>query len=322
MTLVASKRKNWVDMLRAFAQLLVIIDHLKIDASFSVVATAVKIPLFFAISGYVFRSKGEKEFYVNLLTRLVLPWIALTMVRFVAGSFVKGPGYLVDGFRDILMGRVAWYMPCAIVAQILHHYLRKLCSNGFLLAGCCCLCFGVGMVLTERDLLNVLMVNRALVMQLYLLLGYLFTRLETKVPHPGWKLPLLLFGSFLTLCGLAFLLFENRAFDIHNNAYFHLPLNLLMIFTGCLSLMALAKQIGKAPRFLCFIGQNTIIFYIWEAYPRTIFKKGLSILGLSLPGGIPEKLILLAVTIAGCSVAALVMNRFLPELVGKKRKRA
>lgn len=312
-------RKPWVDGLRALAQLMVICGHLQPGVPFIVITSAIKIPLFFAITGYVFRQRSEKEFYVNLCKRLILPWLALAMARYVGGAVFNGWAYLWEGAVSVITGKVVWFMPCIILAQIIHRYIRRFCPGPVWMTVASVVCFAAGRLLNRLG--QPMMLDVALTAQLYLLIGWFFARWEERPLFQSRWLPGVGLGIYGLLCVGSLLLFPGRMMNIQHQNYYHLPLNLLMIFTGCLSLMLLAKQIGKAPRLLCFIGQNTLIFYIWEAYPRTILKKALSMVGLSLPEGIIGKLILLVVTLIGCSLAALIMNRFLPELVGKKRKK-
>lgn len=54
------KRKIWVDLLRGFAMLLVIMGHIaKTESIFFLLTSPFKMPLFFAITGYVFNDRGE-----------------------------------------------------------------------------------------------------------------------------------------------------------------------------------------------------------------------------------------------------------------------
>ena len=73
-------RKNWIDGLRGLAMLFVLYGHLAGGwTEYFVFSSAIKIPLFFAITGYVFkvRSGRSLEFIKNLL---IIYYIFLSIV--------------------------------------------------------------------------------------------------------------------------------------------------------------------------------------------------------------------------------------------------
>ena len=323
MTLVEKRGKPWIDGLRGLAMLFVILGHAKVGTTFYTVTSPIKIPLFFAITGYLFQERKGKqlEFYGKLLLHLVLPWLALALVRYIPGTFTKGPGHLWNGFLSVITGKASGYMPCCIIAQVIHFYIRKFCKNPAAVAMVSSLFFALGLVLGRFGILDIAMFNRAMVAQLFLLSGYLFRKWENNTLFSGWLSMVLCILLYIGLCVVSLRFYPGHNLNVQLNYYYNLPLCLVMIWIGCLALLIGGKCIGKAPKVLQFIGQNTLIFYLWEPYPRAAMNKLLSLLGLPYPAGWVGKLVSLTVTLLGCSAAAILINWLLPELVGKKRSK-
>lgn len=323
MTLVEKRSKPWVDGLRGLAMLFVLLGHAGMPNWYYVITSPIKIPLFFAITGYLFRDRGGKqlEFFGKLLLHLVLPWLILAMLPGIPDVFTEGPMSLWYRFLNVINGKEAWYMPCCIIAQVLHFYVRKLCRHTTAVAVASVLLAVLGYLLARYNILDTAMFNRALICQMFLLIGFLFNRWEGKNVLTGWLgavLGVLVYG---TLCALSMKLFPGLGLNVQHNYYPHLPLNLLLIWAGCLAVLILGSCIGKAPAPLRFVGQNTLIFYIWEPYPSVVLKKLLALFELPMPTGWAGKALELGVTIAACTGVAILINWLIPELVGKKRKK-
>lgn len=323
MILVEKRGKPWVDGLRGLAMLFVLLGHVGMPSWFYIITSPVKIPLFFAITGYLFRDRGGKqlEFFGKLLLHLVLPWLVLAMLPAIPDAFTQGPMSLWHHFRDVLMGRTAWYMPCCIIAQVIHFYVRKLCRHTTAVALASILLAVLGYVLGKYHILDAVMLNRALSCQMFLLIGYLFSRWEGKNVLTGWLgavLGLLVFGC---LCALSMKLFPGQGMDVRGNVYYHLPLCLLLIWMGCLTLLTWGSCIGKAPGAIRFVGQNTLIFYIWQDYPWAATKRVMALCQLPIPTGWAGKALELGVTLVACTGVAILINWLIPELVGKKRRK-
>lgn len=321
MTLVEKRSKPWIDGLRGLAMLFVLFGHAGMPEWYYVITSPIKIPLFFAITGYLFRDRGGKqlEFFGKLLLQLVLPWLILAMIPAIPDAFTEGPECLWYRFLDVITGEVAWYMPCCIIAQVVHFYVRKLCRHTTAVAVASVLLAVLGYVLGMFHILDTAMFNRALLCQMFLLIGYLFNRWEGKNVLTGWLgavLGLLIYG---TLCVLSMRLFPGQGMNVRDNEFYHIPLCLMLIWLGCLTVMIWGSCIGKAPGVIRFVGQNTLIFYIWEPYPWEITKKLLKLFQLPVPGGWLGKWLDLGVTIGACAGVAILINWLIPELVGKKR---
>lgn len=322
-TLVENRRKPWIDGLRGMAMLFVILGHVGVGNTFNTVTSPIKIPLFFAITGYLFQERKGKqlEFYGKLLLHLVLPWLALAMARYIPDAITQGAQVLLNGLIEVITGEVVWYMPCCVIAQIIHFYIRKFSKNATAVAVFSVVCAVIGYILTKYGILDIAMFNRSLVAQMFLLIGYLFRQWEDEPVLCGWLPAIIGTVLYAGLCVASLWLFPGRNLNVYANNYYHLPLCLLMIWIGCLTLLIWGSCIGKAPKLLQFVGQNTLVYYIWDPYPRVIVQKILGLFGLTLPDNWLGKVVLITVSLVGCGLASAAINWLLPELVGKKRQK-
>ena len=78
---MSKANRPWIDALRALAMFLVMVGHASYGVSpYFAWTSPVKIPLFFAISGFLFHADGYDSFASFLISkakRLLIPYVAL-----------------------------------------------------------------------------------------------------------------------------------------------------------------------------------------------------------------------------------------------------
>ena len=110
--------------------------------------------------------------------------------------------------------------------------------------------------------------------------------------------------------------------DVHLNRYYNIPLCFNLIIFGCLAAFSIAMVFNLSLKSFRFIGQNTLVFYIWHPYAKTItdtFLKKLGYEDLSLV--VPSIISVVSICII-CSLLSIGLNALLPECVGKKSHKA
>lgn len=306
-------RKLWLDALRGIAIILVVYGHcVQGWTEFFVFTSPVKIPLFFAISGYLFkpRNGNQQQFYKSIFLKLFVPWIVLGMIPFT------NP---VGRFLDLIAGKPFWFMPCLIVGEIVWFYVHKFTKNDtqimLLGVGLCIL----GFVFNHFNMLRYAMMNTAFIVQFFFVLGYLIRRHEDYLLGkfrgllPSNILVYLLLGFFVIVY------LPGQSMDVHLNRYCNIPVCASMIVLGCTSLFVGFNKGGIAPRWLVYVGQNTLLIYMLSGFGFGIFNKLAAFCSLpTIP--LPVYGILKAsISIIFCCLLALFVNRYIPEIVGKKR---
>lgn len=86
------KRVGWIDIARAIGMLMIIMGHSLYVYTYSPVAKiifAVHVPIFFVLSGYLFREKNFKDQFRNLAKNLLLPYLFTAFLIVGISGFSK-----------------------------------------------------------------------------------------------------------------------------------------------------------------------------------------------------------------------------------------
>ena len=319
------KRIDWVDALRALAMVFVIYGHRVPEWSgYFVFTSPIKIPLFFAITGYVFSgANGDvKVFFRKLIRTIVIPWLVLTILPYLAMTPFKGFAFLWTHVKAILIGDEFWYMPCCIAAEIIWFFTLKFAKRKWLIALIAAVLFAAGVVLYHFGILSVFMINRAMTAQVFLLIGLLFRNYEKQIVERAGKAWLLLTGLavYIGLGVLSLLLYPGQVMDVHLNKYYDYAICQAMIWIGIAVLfIACAKYCRKFPRWWVCVGQHTLVIYLFHALVVRLCVKAFGF--VHIPVNRLTNILLTALACAICLGISLLIHWLLPELMGKKRKK-
>lgn len=314
-------RKPWLDALRGLAILLVVYGHcINGMTSYYVFTSPVKMPLFFAITGYVFNvNGGSKKFINQLVKKVVIPWLALGLIPVLFFIPFNGFGYFWNYFLMLLSGQKLWFMPCFIIAEIIHYFIRRYLQLDLSIIIASLFCFAAGIVLSNNCILDYAMFNRALTVQPFFLIGYFFNKYEDVFMKIKWWVIIFAFVIYLLLCFMGMKIYPGEVIDVHNNRYFNVPFCLILIMLGCLILFTSASKMQFKSTIMSIIGQNTLVLYCLHSYSFLILNVCLIMISFEMPVTWYSALIELIWATIICGLLALLINRYLPELVGKKR---
>lgn len=317
-------RKNWVDALRALAMFLVIYGHHERDwIPYFVWTSPVKISLFFAVSGYVFHEERHDYgvFWKKMIRSTVIPWIVIAFFPYILMSSFKGMGFFVTNAADIVTGRILWYMPCFIIAEILWYHTNLFFRSIPRVALASVLLMAAGLLMARFDVLNVFMINRAFVVQIYLLIGYLYKRVISESVRDRRK-PLIIAACIVIYFLLAFITlacYPGQSMDIHNNEYYHLGICMIMIWCGVIALLIGAEYyLHRVPGWIIRIGQNTLVIYLWNSFVDRCFVRIFGFSGITVFQGKVFNAVLSMVICIVCSIMAVVLRRLIPGLFGDR----
>lgn len=320
----SKERKTWIDALRAVAMIFVIFGHnAQWCDTFFLFTTPIKIPLFFAISGYLFNDrKGiQIDFFKSLFFKLLLPFFCLVTIPALLLSLYQGVEKLLESWYKMISGDSYWFITCLIVAEVIHFYIRRACKTTLLIVIVCIIVSAIGLFAAKNDVLHFGKVNTALICQAYLLLGLLLKQYEKKLDRLSIEVTVGIFVMYVVLCFVSQFIFSNIMFDCNQNLYYNISFCTLLIVMGCMSCFMLAKRITKIPRWVIFIGQNTFILYLWCGFSMLLFAV-LGKLGLELPQeNLLYSLVQTIWATVACMFAAFVVNRYAPFIVGRKKRK-
>lgn len=318
--IVNDNRKAWIDGLRALAIILVVFGHqMKGVTEYFIFTSPVKMPLFFAISGYLFKMRDgdTNSFFIHLFKKLIIPWFCLALIPFLPKLFM-GESFL-EFISNLVSGKSLWFMPCFVIAEIIHFYVRKITKKDIPIAMVCILLTISGIVLHNKGLLDYAMFNRALSVQFFFLIGYWFKNNEQKMVNLPWGYIGLGGGLYLFLVILSLYIYPGVAIDVHLCSYYNYPYCFILIIIGLIVLFTAAAKSNYSNRILNVIGQNTLVLYIWHGSVIAILNYICTLSKISL-GSIWISALLKSIWgVFVCTVLAQYINKFAPEIVGKRR---
>lgn len=316
-------RKAWIDGLRAVAMLFVIFGHqVSGFTPYFVFTSPIKIPLFFMITGYVFNDSRTsiRVFFRNLFFKLIVPWFCLTIPIVLFDVWKAGLSALPGTMLKLIAGEREWYMPCCVIAEILWFFIRKYAGRETQTCTCAIALFALGIVATRFGILDFAMANRAMTMQLFILMGFLFRTHQEKIAKIGGVWTLAFCAAYIAMGFVNLAAWPGRSLDVHTGKYFNLPFCLAIMILGCFTAFLCARRLYRAPRILRFIGQNSLVYYLLHRFTIGAFKAVLSSAGIVLAGSLASAAIYTLVACVGCWIEAMIINRFLPEAVGRRRR--
>ncbi len=320
-TSMLPQRKQYIDALRGLSMIVVVYGHCLLSKSrtdytaYFVFFSPINVALFFTISGYLFKpKKGDLEFFKHIFLRLVIPWLALGLFPYYNMHW-KLP-YLLSGTSY-------WFMNALIIGEILWYYIHKISKNnekmviflGLLVSASGLLCFRFGW-------LNEFMINRGMAILWLFALGQLIRKYESVLVSVVRKY-MILFSIVFMVMGCVFMyLYPNEFYDVKWNRYYFIPLTWGMIVIGILMAFALFSNVKRIPNWIVLVGQNTLAIYMLHEYGISVFMRLLSIVGFNSDFLYPFVAVLGTCFACGCCLAfGILANRYLPEVVGRKRNR-
>ncbi len=268
-TLPRKERKVWIDVLRALAILFVVYGHRAGTMDYFLFTSPIKMPLFFALSGYLFnmRKGNDAAFLKNLFWSVVVPWICLGFFPIAAAFPIKGVDHTLQSLYEVLSGRKLWFMPCFIFGEIFFYYLLKaLGKRHVLLLVATLVLFMVGYALRQRHILSFGMISIAMTVQVYFAFGYLFRQYEETIKKwPAWS------GYataliYVLLGVVSLFVYPRCCLNVNVASYYNIPLCMAMIATGLFSLFVLSQKIRNYPKWLQLVGKNSLVIYMLDRY--------------------------------------------------------
>ena len=317
-------RKVWIDTLRAFAIFFVVFGHQAYWCdNFFVITTPIKMPLFFAITGYLFKSEAISFLakLKHLLYRVGIPWFALGLSPIIVACVWKGNFLRIGNYiLDMISGKVLWFMPCFIISEIIFFLnLRLSKRKECLIAGICVSECIIGYILGVHHIADYAMINRALIAQLFMGVGYFFKQYEKNLIKVPFILLLLLFFVGLSLSFLEYNLIGFLV-DVHMNQYPCFLVDMIVIVIECYFMFYLFCRINLGNKISAYVGRNTLLIFILAPYFSTAIYKLLILLHISITN---SYILALAVTIFIIMIGSLLSEIcafYVPWVIGLKKK--
>lgn len=146
---MSEKRIDWIDAAKGFAMLLVMIGHVPGPSSVKTWIYTFHMPLFFFLSGYVFKIRDGENFWKFVQRKtmaLVIPMLLFSIVALVVDAVYycavlnnitiqsvmqRIPGLLIQQRLNQFNGYF-WFIPCLFLSEIIFYFLFHLKSKKIL----------------------------------------------------------------------------------------------------------------------------------------------------------------------------------------------
>lgn len=323
LNLINKSRKGWVDALRGLAILLVMYGHtIGNMPGYFVFTSPFKMPLFFAITGYVFvvnNNSSIKGFFEQLFRKVFIPWMVLGLLPAIIMIPFKGLDNVLNTFLRLASGEDVWFMPCFFIGEIIWFFILRSFKKTLWISLSVFICFAIGLLLFNKELLNYAMFNRALAVQPFFLIGFLVQKYEKVFVNIKWCWIMIGAITYIGLCLISMVIFSGKTLDVHLCQYYNIPYCFLLIFLSCFLLFTASNKSNFKSSIMSFIGQNTLVLYIWHFYLIEVLVKGASVFGWVMPVNWWTALIKVVWVCLTGGFCAIVLNHYLPFAVGKKR---
>lgn len=268
------KRELWIDMAKGCGILLIIGGHLfKKITWFMNFAYSFHVPLFFLVSGYLFRKKPVKVFMKKSLTGFVIPYVALGAIVVYcdayAKTFLKPNGKLFEvNCHHYLMRMVyqqrystLWFLACLLVVEIAFYLIMHISDRDSIQGIFVALIFIGGIVyLKSSSKALYYNVDAAMMMMPFFWVGHLLKKHDLMNKMQKHKIKsiaisgLIYGGSYYAIETYGFL-----TMDIYHNIYGHMALSYIRAFAGIILLSLLAAVIYS--RTIGYIGRYSVIYF-------------------------------------------------------------
>lgn len=321
---VANKRIEWLDALKATALIFVIFGHILLKGTpFFVITSPIKVPLFFAVSGYLFSIKDGnfKPFLIRLLKTRALPWFILSFVavKVIYSVALKQFDAAFECLYTFASGIQLWYMPCCIIAEIILFFIIKYSPHFSVTVLIMLVLSAIGYLMAINGVGDFAKFNTALIAQFFMLIGLVMRKISDSkkgIPKPA---VLLMMAAYAVMVAVSFICYPGKTFSVAENTYYNVLVCGTLIICG-ISLMFYFAPKLKYPKFFLYIGRNTLVIYIMHAYFLKTADKAFDMLGMS-ESRVLRAIIGTVVICAICALIAFLINKYLSFIVGGKRKK-
>ena len=347
---MARQRIEWLDALRGMAMVFVVMGHaMNMPAFARTLIYSFHMPLFFAISGAVFRVgkyRRLRECVADKARTLLLPYLLLYLLNIPLWAISSG--VLRDAWAtpaDLALGLVSgcvlgaysnqslWFLPALFFVSVLFWCLAQLQEKLHVplwlsMAALFCAGLAVNMLLPGGGILHWRTVPMATV---FYYLGHVFLQKRTTVfkvlgytpaagaeegAAPGkpsfkpWFAPLAIALLALGMASAAF----NGKISMMSNIYQNPAITMLSACSTCTGLAMVTMALPKV-KPLDYAGQNTLAFFGW--HPQL-----LNILALCpVTGAVfgPNPWLAVAVVWVALYPLSAATAKLCPAMVGKRR---
>ena len=316
-----TNRYYWLDIAKSIGIFLIVFGHLSISKFTMDFLWTFHVPLFFFISGFLFKPTAGDIFLNRLKSRLILPYIYIylinallvvlikfdfninSIIAMVLGLFWGSPGYshFVNG--------ALWFLPALIIVELIYFFLiRK--SNWFYLP-----LLSLSIFFYSQGYRNLfLSIDLALVGLNYYIAGVLvrkFNIIGTFKTKPVMLMLVFVLSLLVTL-----------KFADWGNVWYAGKFYLTSLTGGILgiimviSLSLLLETYLKSSSFIAFISANTLFIFCFHRFSKPLVS---SVIDAFIMPSLLSSLLVATLSILILIPVNILVIKYLPQIIGIKK---
>lgn len=317
MTILETKRLDWVDVAKGITILLMVAGHTSIPETISKYIWSFHMPLFFFVSGVFYSEKKYKTFsslFKRRLFTLLVPYVFFSVVVMLGyyGTVYWNPKELYLGWN----GYALWFIPVLFMSEMLLYPFAKYIERPIIKITIIILMLCLSKLLALLDIYLPFKIEAVPLACSFLITGYTLKKITKKYLSSIW----LILIAFLVSVALSQILPKT---DVAQNEIGWVIPNYINAIVGIFFVMQLSRlllsySINKfVNQFLLWSGKNTLfilafsqLFNYWILVVLDMVKCP-HIIGLLL------RYVLLFITIY---VVSVILDRYVPFMVGKNKR--
>ena len=334
-----TERKHYIDVARGIAIILVVLGHgiSEYETGFTGLEKVIysfHMPLFFVISGLVFRLKDNVSFCAFAKKRtkgLMLPYLLFAGLIFLShvaeAVLLKSDGEFFEKLKTpsgiintLLLSTKSvfsnlWFLPCMLAAQLLLFAVLKYVKNKYAKAALFTV-FSLAVIFISPKIALPLCLETAVISVMFLYIGTLVGKMELLEKSKYILTPICL--VIFAASEAAFLLcFKSESFSYYNVQFGGAPwLFIITAVSGSLFVIG-ASFIIKKCAVLEILGRHSLYIFGFHYLVQNVLRIGFEKVGL-----INNKIVILTVAVilnlAICTVMSVVWSKIKTTVTKRK----
>ena len=272
----SNKRLDWIDIAKGYGIVLVILAHLN-KWSFNNYIYSFHLPLFFFLSGYVFKVNNNfVDFLIKKIKGLLVPYflLGIPMVLFIALYNLKGlKGIKYYSIQLLIQKRqfTIWFLTGLFILNVLFYFVEKLFKKDVCIFIVSVIMAGLGLFYYKNGGLALPWnMDVSFTAMPFFAGGFICKNNKDKIDDLLSKKNDWLFIILFALINLVLtyinIKLSGSTLEMYFNVYGQPIITYLAAFAGIFVVVLISKKFEN--RIIKYIGRNSLIYFAWH---QTIF---------------------------------------------------
>lgn len=328
------RRVEWIDTCKGFGIFTMICGHIGLPYIIDKYIHAWNMPIFFILSGYLFREYKIKDLIIRKSKSLLIPYFSFGAILYILSilkNFLKNDTnllkQLVDLFTintvgDLPFGNSLWFLTCIFCVEVIFIILNNYSNSEKLLGSRILIICCVGFLFSYLNIRLIWGLDSAMTGVGFYYFGYLISKYkENKITNK-------IYSSKISSIIILFLIgtigiFINGYVNMRTINYSNIILFYINAIANSLIIIMISMHICKGSLFknirksFIYLGKNSLVFLAFNQVIIYIIKNTLE---LFVNNKIIISIITLFITIIVLSLISLIINSKFEFLLGRFTK--